>query len=198
LMDIILSNIPAVTFGLFCVHRAGLIHYDYFGKQGKSSILDYDVFRCHKRFGVCIYMIFLLKIHFLNGFFINNNLLIPPYHPFPVIRLLIWFGLGSIGFREAYEDARTWNTPARRYTPVEGRYRWLVVACLTSEVLLCWKYRMDTGHINFEAAANTPIYIWLPWVGTLGLAVVYWLYLRFKPDHTTKYPAAGAAKVKEN
>ena len=197
LMDILLSNIPAVTFGLWMIKKYGLIHYDYFGKQNKNSIWEYECFRCHKRFGICIYMIVLLKIHFLNGFFINNNLLIPPYHPFPVIRLLIWFGLGSIGFREAYEDARTWNTPARRYTPIEGRYRWLAVACLTSEVLLCWKYREDTGHINFEAAANTPVYIWLPWVGTIMLATVYWLYLRFKPDATTKYPVS-TNKVKEN
>lgn len=194
-MDIMLSNIPAVTFGLFVIKNRGLILYDYFGKEGKNSIWEYECFRCHKRFGICIYMIMLLKLHFLNGFFINNNLLIPPYHPFPVIRLLIWFGLGSIGFREAYEDARTWNTPARKYTPVEGRYRWLVVACLTSEVLLCWKYRMNTGHINFDA--ETPIYIWLPWVGTFTAAVMYWLYLRFKPGHTTKYPM-NEIKVKEN
>lgn len=195
MMDILLSNIPAVTFGLFVIKNRGLILYDYFGKEGKNSIWEYECFRCHKRFGICIYMIMLLKLHFLNGFFINNNLLIPPYHPFPVIRLLIWFGLGSIGFREAYEDARTWNTPARKYTPVEGRYRWLVVACLTSEVLLCWKYRMNTGHINFDA--KTPIYIWLPWVATFGAAIIYWLYLRFKPGHTTKYPM-NEIKVKEN
>lgn len=194
-MDITLSNIPAVTVGLWLLGKFGLIRYDYFGKTGKDSILQYDVFRCHKRFGICIYMILLLKLHFLNGFFINNNLLIPPYHPFPVIRLLVWFGLGSIGFREAYEDARTWNTPARRYTPVEGRYRWLVVSCLASEVLLCWKYRMDTGHINFEA--ETPIYIWLPWTAVLSLSMAYWMYLRFKPDHTTKYPM-NEIKVKQN
>ena len=194
-MDITLSNIPAVTLGLFIINKTGLIHYDYFGKEGKNSIWEYDVWRCHKRFGIAIYMLLLLKLHFLNGFFINNNLLIPPYHPFPVIRLLIWFGLGSIGFREAFEDARTWNTPARRYTPVEGRYRWLACAVLTTEVLLCWKYRMDTGHINFDA--ETPFYIWGPWTITIGAAIIYWLYLRFKPDHTTKYPLS-AVKVKQN
>ena len=97
-MDITLSNIPAVTVGLWLLGKFGLIRYDYFGKAGKDSILQYDVFRCHKRFGICIYMILLLKLHFLNGFFINNNLLIPPYHPFPVIRLLsgsVWDQLGS-------------------------------------------------------------------------------------------------------
>lgn len=91
----------------------------------------------------------LLVIHFLNGFFINNNLLIPPVHPFPVVRLLVWFGLGSIAFREAFEDARTWNTPQRKFTPVQGRARWLSTAVLITESLMCWKYRYNTGHINF-------------------------------------------------
>ena len=85
--------------------------YDYFGTDGKKSIFEYEIWTCHKRFGIMFYQMFLLVIHFLMGFFLNNNLLIPPVHPFPVVRLLIWFGLGSIAFREGFEDARTWNTP---------------------------------------------------------------------------------------
>lgn len=189
LMDICLSNIPAVTVGLWCVSKCGLRLYDYFGKEGKKSLWEYDFWYCHKRFGILFYMVILLVLHFLNGFFINNNLLIPPVHPFPVIRLLIWFGLGSIGYREAFEDARTWNTHERKYNPVAGRYRWLVTAVLTSEVILCWKYRMGTGHIDMDAAANTPIYIWLPWTACIVLGIAYWVYLRFKPGHTTKYLA---------
>lgn len=119
------------------------------------------------------------------GFFLNNNFLIPPIHPFPILRLLLWFGLGSIAFREGYEDSRTWNTPERKYTPVEGRYRWLTVAILTTECVTCWKYRKDTGHIQEDAI--TPMYIWLPWT-LVGIAMAgYWLYLRFKPGHTVKY-----------
>jgi hypothetical protein len=47
-----------------------------------------------------------------------NNLLIPPKHAFPVLRLLLWLGFGCIGFREAYEDVRTWNTAERKYNAV--------------------------------------------------------------------------------
>lgn len=129
----------------------------------------------------------LLTIHFLAGFFLNNNLLIPPIHPFPILRLLLWFGLGSIAFREGYEDSRTWGTPERRHEAVEGRYRWLTVAILTTESVLCWKYRKDTGHINEEAAINSPIYTWLPWVVAFTAMTAWWLYLRFRPGHTVKY-----------
>lgn len=187
-MDICLSNIPAITLALWILKRNKFVMYDYFGREGKNSIWEYDIWHCHKRFGLILYLMALLVVHFLNGFFINNNLLIPPVHPFPVVRLLIWFGLGSIAFREGFEDARTWNTPQRKFTPVQGRARWLSTAVLITESLMCWKYRYNTGHINFEAAAETPFYIWGSWVGTFALGVMYWIYLRFKTGHTTKYP----------
>jgi hypothetical protein len=69
---------------------------------------------------------------------------------------------------------------------VEGRYRWLTVAILSTEAILCYKYREDTGHINMEAV--TPWYIWLPWTLFFGGMIAFWLYLRFKYGHTTKYP----------
>lgn len=184
--DILLSNVPAITLGLFLQKRMGLIPYDFWGKEGKTGFADWQVWQCHKKFGIMCYIQILLLIHFLMGFFLNNNLLIPPLHAFPVCRLLLWFGLGSIAFREGYEDGRTWNTHERMSTSVEGRYRWITVAILFSEMILCWKYRKGTSHIQENAV--TPIYIWLPWtVFFLGIGA-YWLYLRFKKGHTTKYP----------
>lgn len=113
--DILLSNIPAITFGLWLQRRLGLIPYDFWGKEGKKSITEWTIWTCHKKWGIMVYIQILLYIHFLTGFFLNNNLLIPPKHPFPVLRLLLWFGLGAIAFREGYEDARTWNTPERKF-----------------------------------------------------------------------------------
>ena len=88
-----------------------------------------------------------MKVHFLTGFFINNNLLIPPVHPFPVVRLLLWFALGALAFREAYDDTRTWNTVGRYTKEISGRYRWLGIAILSTEAIMCYKYRKNTGHI---------------------------------------------------
>jgi len=188
--DILFSNIPAITLGLYIQRKMGLIQYDFWDRlnpDGSSKpFLKWGIWHCHKKFGVMFYIQILLLLHFLMGFFINNNLLIPPYHPFPVGRLLLWFALGSLAFREGYEDARTWNTMERKYTAVEGRYRWLTVAILVSEALMCWKYRKDTGHINMDA--KTPFYIWFPWTASFVFGFLYWVYLRFKKGHTTKYP----------
>jgi len=196
--DVLLSNVPAICIGLWTIDKLGLMRYDFFGAEGKKSVWDWEVFKCHKRFGIICYMHVLLFMHFLNGFFINNNLLIPPLHPFPVIRLLIWFGLGSIGYREAYEDAITWNTPQRRVTPVYGRYRWLITGLLFSEAFMCWKFRHGTGHIDFDAP--TPLIVWLIWIPFFAWMNIHWLYLRFKPGHTTKYPVelSNANKVKSS
>ena len=130
-------------------------------------------------------MFILLLLHFLTGFFLMNNLLIPPKNAFPILRLLLWFGLGNIGFREGFEDVSTWNTMRRKDHPVEGRHRWLTVGILATEFFLCWKYRKNTGNIR---DAPTPLWISVPWALFFITLAVTWLYLRFKKDRTKKYP----------
>mmetsp|Transcript_25136 Transcript_25136/g.38952 ORF Transcript_25136/g.38952 Transcript_25136/m.38952 type:complete len:132 (-) Transcript_25136:73-468(-) len=130
-----------------------------------------------------------------------NNLLIPPVHAFPVFRLLMWFALGSLAFREGYEDAQSWNTPERKHNLIQGRFRWLGIGILMTESILCWKYRENTGHINEDAV--TPFYIWFPWTAFYVGIALYWVYLRFKPGHTIKYPLDAsdkkkAKKIKDN
>ena len=71
-MDILLSNIPAITAGLWAVNALGIRSYDFLGRRGKKSIWEWEMFHCHKRFGVIVYQQVLLLIHFLNGFFLNN------------------------------------------------------------------------------------------------------------------------------
>jgi phosphatidylserine synthase 2 len=108
--DILLSNVPGVMIGLWVQRKLGLMRYDFWGSEGKKSVGEWLVWGCHKRFGIMCYIQVLLMIQFLGSFFLMNNLLIPPKHPLPVLRLLLWLGLGSVAFREGYEDARTWNT----------------------------------------------------------------------------------------
>ena len=103
-------------------------------------------------------------------------------------RLLLWFAFGGIAHREAYLDVETWNTYNRKDNPIEGRFRWLSVGILFSELILCWKYREGTGNINW---VPTPIYIWLPWLTTIVGGIGFWFYLRFKNEATVKYPGIG-------
>jgi hypothetical protein len=63
-------------------------------------------------------MFILLSVHFLAGFFLMNAFLIRPKHFFPIGRLLLWFGLGSIAFKEGYADVISWNTAERKDNPI--------------------------------------------------------------------------------
>jgi Phosphatidyl serine synthase len=120
------------------------------------------------------------------NFFVMNAFLIMPKHFFPIGRLLLWFAFGNIGFREAWEDVKTWNTVERKHNPVEGRHRWLAAGIIITEALLSWKYRYGTGNLILDA--YTPVYIWLPWVLVIVSSFFFWVYLRFfKENRTKKY-----------
>lgn len=182
-MDITLSNTPAICIGIFLVRKFGIQEYDWLGRNGKKSFFDWEIFQCHRRFGTFCYAQFLLGVHFLTGFFIMNAFMIPPKHFFPISRLLLWFAFGNIGFKEGYEDVRTWNTVERKTNPVEGRHRWLVVAILATETLIAYKYRYGTGNLIF---APTPAYIWVPWTIVALTCFSFWLFLRFVKENSTK------------
>jgi phosphatidylserine synthase 2 len=198
IIDIMLSNTPAIMFGMFVINRLGLVKYDFwhrFDDEGNTKpIAQWGIWHCHRKFGIMCYISGFMKVHFLNGFFINSNLNIPPVHPFPVIRLLLWFALGALAFREGYDDSRTWNTVERYYKQVSGRYRWLGIAILSTEALMCYKYRKDTGNIQHDAA--TPLIVSIPWAITIIFMVGYYLSLRLKKDRTTKYPVEEVRRMK--
>jgi phosphatidylserine synthase 2 len=45
LMDITLSNTPAIAIGLFLVRKLGIEEYDWLGRKGKKSIMDWGIWR---------------------------------------------------------------------------------------------------------------------------------------------------------
>ena len=193
LTDVLLSNTPAITLGLFALDYCGIRRFDWLGRNGKNSVWEWEIFHCHRRLANNILQLVFFSLHFLSSFFLMNAFLVPPTHPTVACRMLLWAGLGGLGFREAYMDIETWNTPGRRTNQIEGRYRWLAIAMITTELLIAYKYREGTGHIT---DTPTPWYIFYPWtLSALALAIGF-VYLRFKPDATVKYPDIGKTPVK--
>lgn len=195
-----LSNTPAIFLGLWCCDKFGIRRYDWLGRfdkddkgnwTPKASVADWEVFHCHRRFGNNCLQLVLFSAHFLCSFFLMNAFLIPPTHQWVAFRMLLWAGGGGLGFREAYMDLETWNTISRKLKPVEGRYRWLAMGVIATEALVCYKYRVGTGHIT---DTPTPLYISIPWIGGILALVFGFLYLRFKPGHTVKYPGIDAGE----
>ncbi len=44
IMDILLSNTPAIIFGVWTVRKLGIEEYDWMGRQGKKSIKEWEIF----------------------------------------------------------------------------------------------------------------------------------------------------------
>ena len=76
-----------------------------------------------------------------------NALWIPPANVVTVSRLIFWFSIGNIVFKEAWEDIRTWNTVERKYNPVEARFRWLGFGVITMEIAITFKFVREAGHL---------------------------------------------------
>lgn len=44
IMDILLSNTPAIIFGVWTVRKLGIEEYDWMGRHGKKSIKEWEIF----------------------------------------------------------------------------------------------------------------------------------------------------------
>jgi hypothetical protein len=100
--------------------------------------------------------------------------------------LITWFLLGSVAFRELYSDIETYGTWKRVNNYISGKCRWICIAVITLETLVTLKYTKDAGNMSDDW--STPAYIWVPWFIFFASGFAFYLYLRFKPDHTTIYP----------
>ena len=124
-------------------------------------------------------------INFHCGFFLINSLWIPPTNLINIYRLFVWFLLSNLAFKEAYMDISTWGTKTRVYNPISGKCRWVTFFIYFTEVFISYKFSHEAENMLDEP---TPLYVSLSWnaVGTFSL--IFYLYLRFKPNHTLKYP----------
>ena len=55
IVDITLSNIPAIIVGMAFIRYFGIREMDWLGRKGKKSWRDWEVLNCHKKFGVLVY-----------------------------------------------------------------------------------------------------------------------------------------------
>jgi len=177
IQDIFMSNIPAIALGFWVQKKLDIQPFDFWGKKGKKSIFEWDLWHCPVIFFEFIQLNIFHIVFFYNGFFQMNNFLIPPVHPFPPLRMIGWLFFGSVAVIEANHVQENRRLKESKRKPFSTPIRWLVFMVLALEVLANWKYRFGTGRLNLEA--ETPAYVWIPWTATLVVFTGYWVYLRF-------------------
>ena len=116
--DVFMTNTPAIIMGILTLRLFGWEKYDFFGRHNANSWREWKIWGCHRHFEFIIMILVFVSVNFLMGFFIMNALWINPKNSLNKIRLLVWFGMAMLGFREAWDDVKTWNTPLRANVPV--------------------------------------------------------------------------------
>jgi phosphatidylserine synthase 2 len=105
-----------------------------------------------------------------------NELWVPPVCWMVIYRLLIWFFMSNLAFREM------WNSLLGRKD--SGQVRFLVVWTCTTETFISIKFLKDAGNIQYVA---TPWYILAIWVSLFSFMGGYYLYLRIFRSQKTPW-----------
>lgn len=180
--DVLLTNTPSIILGLKFCEWIGLERYDWLGRDGASNWREWKIWTCHRRYGGFCYGMFLISVNFLTGFFMINSLWIPPQNPVTLVRLILWFFLANIAFKEAWNDMKTWNTYERQFNPVEARYRWLSFGVLAMEAAIPFKFDRDAGNL-VKNPEHPPLLI-LFYVLLILFMFAFYIRLRFAPWRT--------------
>lgn len=112
----------------------------------------------------------------MTGFSVSNSLWIPPNHWLNLIRLAVWFTIGVLGFRETFDDMRSWGDQIRKEKQVLAQHRWAAWMCLFCEAAITYKFREKAGN-NLDASISN--FVLIPWSIIVVVCLLYYIYLRF-------------------
>jgi hypothetical protein len=176
ILDVALANTLGIYLGMKCVEMIGSMKYDWLGRAEALSWKDWKVWSSHRHFQGLFWLLIFVSVNFVTGFTVNNSLWIPPNSKLNIVRLVIWFIIGALGFREAYDDVRTWGSDLRSKKQISAQYRWTAWMMQCLEMCISWKFRENAGNRLEE---RVYWYVVLVWNLALAGSLAFWVYLRF-------------------
>jgi phosphatidylserine synthase 2 len=176
ILDVLVANTLGIYIGMKIVQWIGTLKYDWLGRENTNSVKEWKVWTSHRHFQGCFCLLIFVSLNFVAGFTVSNSLWIPASSYLNIIRLVIWFITGALGFREAYDDIRTWGDKIRGTKQIYAQYRWAGWMMQCSEMLLSWKFREGGGNRLDQTVYPSVIFIWTT---ALSISLGYWVYLRF-------------------
>jgi disulfide bond formation protein DsbB len=121
-------------------------------------------------------VLIFVSLNFVTGFTLSNSLWIPSNHNINIVRLVVWFSAGYLGFQEAYDDVETWGQPIRAEKNIQAQHRWAAWLLVFLEVGISFKMREQAGNI---LDATVPMFVIAIWLLISAICLIYWTYLRF-------------------
>ncbi|CAD8149311.1 unnamed protein product [Paramecium octaurelia] len=169
LLDVLIGNTLFVFLGLWVSKKLGIEQFDWLGRKDKS-FTQWLVWHDYKYFAAAFGTWLAVTINFLTGFFLMNQLWVPPKCWMVSYRLFVWFGMGVLSWQEQWNDLKGNQDQS-------GQCRYLVVWTLFAETFISIKFLKDAGNIQY---VDTPYYISIPWIATMVISSVVYLIMRVK------------------
>ena len=150
----------------------------------------WEIFTDFKRFMVILFLLVVTMQCEMNAFFLKALLWIPPPSKLNVLRLILYWLIGCVGFRDAYHfmtDPRVVRL---------GTGGWIGLSMVSLEALVVFKF----GRAEF-ADKHLPQSVVVSWVLALGLGLgvaLWWFAVRLpqlKQQARTQAVAAAAAST---
>ena len=176
ILDVLVANTLGIYIGMKCIDWMGSMKYDWLGRSNTTSWKQWRIWTSHRHFQGLWCLLLFVSFNFVTGFTVNNSLWVPPSSKLNIVRLLIWFIIGALGFREAYDDVRTWGTELRSKKLISAQYRWTAWMMECLEICISWKFRENAGN-RLDETVLWPVAA--TWIVAVGGTLAYWVYLRF-------------------
>ena len=175
IIDVILSNIPGMLVARFIITKLELEDFDWFGRHGKKSISEWEIWTNHKRLIGVGLTLFFYTMQFIGCFFLPNGLHHKAVSSVGLGRLIIWASMGYLSFKEFYIYAS--EGVNRKKSLVQPEYLWLPVHISVVELLICYKWA-DKAYFKYTSS----VFPWVKvlWAIVLPIAIGWTLYLKWK------------------
>lgn len=168
LCDVAFTNIPGMIIGMWIIRKVGWEEFDWLGRRGAKSILEWDFWTNHKRILGLGTLLFVYAIQFLGCFFVQNVFHTSPTSNWSGVRLLIWTAAGNATFKEIYMYA---TEDPKEGTRLGGHFLSIGLTLMYSEFLIVYKF-YQRSVITFNGSLD-PLQVLLWQIGLGAYLLLY-------------------------
>lgn len=181
--DVLGANAAGMLIGITASKWLGMGSFDWFGRKGKNSISEWDIFHSHYKLSAIFGCFIIIVTQFLMSFMIPNALqykVTDSYIGLP--RAVFYSFVAIIGARQthAYGNQKPSDTSGGI-----GPFCWILLIMVTLEVMILSKFYPNAVYpIKLEAVSV--YWIWF-WGSLFSSIILLYVYLKaFKEYESTE------------
>jgi hypothetical protein len=170
-----MTNLPGMFMGFVMMKIMGIKLYDWFGREGKTSVRDWDIWYNHYRLGAFGLSLVINVTQFLTTFFLANALHFQVCDPVvQTTRSIFWVIAGILANKENHDFA---NQDPKGPCKVQGEFRWIMFTMMALELAICLKFYSYSVFI--PESFKLPLMCSCFWVVLIVGGSGYYFYLKY-------------------